>query len=61
MITAEMKPIVNNKSVMTLYGLSTEDKPVGKFDHVEIANGSAFFEIDTQDVKFYNAAAEAWV
>lgn len=60
MITAEMKPAVNNKAMMTLYGPSTEDKPVGTFDRVEIANGSAFLEIDTQNVLFYNEESQSW-
>lgn len=60
MVTAEMKPAVNNKAMFTFYGLSTDDKPVDKFERVEILNGSAFLEVDTQDVKFYDAENQSW-
>ena len=39
---------------VTLYGLSTDSKPV------DCGNGSAFVEMDTGKVYFFNAAASAW-
>lgn len=43
-------------STTTFYGLSTDStKPTG------VANGSAFIEMDSGKVYFYNAAGEAWV
>ena len=61
MVTADWGPIINNTAEFTFKGLSTDQKPVGNFNGVEIKNGSCFFEINTQDVKFYNAAAETLV
>lgn len=44
-----------------LSGLSTDTKPIGTFAGKAIANGSSFFEMDTQNVKFYDAENDAWV
>lgn len=44
-----------------LSGLSTDTKPTGTFAGKTIANGSSFFEMDTQNVKFYDAENDAWV
>lgn len=44
-----------------LVGLSGDDKPTGTYDGKKIANGSTFFEIDTQVVKFYDAENDTWV
>lgn len=41
-------------------GLSTDQKPT-TWNGKDIGNGSAFFEIDTQSVKFFNAATKSWV
>lgn len=47
--------------LMELIGLSTDEKPIGKYQEKEIANGSTFMSIDTQDVNFYDQANEQWV
>ena len=39
---------------VTLYGLSTDSKPT------DCGNGSAFVEMDTGKVYFFNAAAGTW-
>lgn len=44
-----------------LSGLSTDTKPTGTFAGKTIANGSSFFEMDTQNVKFYDAENDVWV
>ena len=44
-----------------LSGLSTDTKPTGTFAGKAIANGSSFFEMDTQTVKFYDAENDVWV
>ena len=44
-----------------LSGLSTDTKPTGTFAGKAIANGSSFFEMDTQNVKFYDAENDVWV
>lgn len=44
-----------------LVGLSTDVKPTSTYDGKAIANGSTFFEMDTQNVKFYDEANNVWV
>ena len=41
-------------SNLTFYGLSTDSKPT------DCGNGSAFVEMDTGKVYFFNAAAGTW-
>lgn len=42
-------------------GLSTDTKPTEVFDGMTVKNGSSFLEIDTKDLKFYDADGKAWV
>ena len=44
-----------------LKGLSTDTKPTVTFEGMKIVNGSSFFEMDTQDVYFYDGAADEWL
>lgn len=41
-------------------GASTDTKPTGVCDNMTIANGSTFFEMDTQEVYFYDGANSDW-
>lgn len=41
-------------STKTFYGLSTDSKPE------DVANGSAFIEMDSGKLYFYDAAGEQW-
>ena len=50
-----------NATKLALNGLSTDTKPTGTYEGKKIANGSTFFEMDTQDVKFYDAKNDSWV
>ena len=52
MITADY-----TKDQAAFYGLSTDDKPTGG----AVANGSAFLEMDTGKLYFYNASGAAWI
>lgn len=61
MVTNENQFEGVNATQFSLYGLSTDAKPTNTFDGRKIANGSSFFEMDTQDVKFYNADSNTWV
>ena len=45
----------------SLSGKSTDSKPTSTFDGKKIANGSTFLEIDTKEVKFYDADTDTWV
>lgn len=40
----------------TLFGLSTDNKPTAN-----IANGSAFIEMDTSKIFFFDAAGTQWL
>lgn len=42
-----------------LRGLSTDTKPT-EIDGKELANGSSFIEIDTQNIFFFDAENEQW-
>lgn len=50
-----------NYTKFELSGLSTDTKPTITLDGKNIANGSTFLEIDTKDVKFYDADSDTWV
>lgn len=49
-----------NTNVMHIDGLSTETKPVDKFDGMAIPNGSIYTEIDTGDKYMFDAENKAW-
>ena len=49
------------EEVFSFKGLSTDSKPTDEYMGKTIANGSSFFEIDTQDIKFYDADSQSWV
>lgn len=42
-------------------GKSTDTKPTGTYVGQKIANGSTFFEMDTQEVYFYDGDADDWL
>lgn len=42
-----------------LRGLSTDEKP-NEWNGKKIDNGSAFIEIDTKDIYFYDIESEEW-
>lgn len=42
-------------------GLSTDEKPIATYGGANIANGSIFIEIDTEDILFYDEANSTWV
>ena len=46
---------------LSFKGLSTDTKPTVKFEDIPITNGSDFFEMDTQDVYFYDGATNSWL
>ena len=45
--------------IAELRGLSTDTKPV-KIGENEIGNGSAFIEIDTQNIFFFDGVSKEW-
>jgi len=50
-----------NKTSFEFRGLSTDTKPTNKYKDVNIANGSLFIEMDTEDLFFYNEDTSSWV
>lgn len=46
---------------LSFKGLSTDTKPTVKFNDLKITNGSTFFEMDTQDVYFYDGGSDSWL
>lgn len=46
---------------LSFKGLSTDTKPTVNYDDLEIINGSSFFEMDTQQVYFYDGATDSWL
>lgn len=46
---------------LSFKGLSTDTKPTGKYDDLAIINGSTFFEMDTQEVYFYDGTTDSWL
>lgn len=44
-----------DKEQVTLYGLSTDEKPTYR-----ISNGTAFVEMDTHKIYFFDAANATW-
>ena len=46
---------------LSLVGLSTDEKPTGVIQGLKITNGSTFFEMDTQKVKFFDEENTAWL
>ena len=48
------------ENTFSFKGLADDTKPTGTFQGMEIPNGSSFFEIDTQNIVFYDAENQTW-
>lgn len=46
---------------LSFKGLSTDTKPTVNYGSLKIINGSTFFEMDTQEVYFYDGATDSWL
>lgn len=46
---------------LSFKGLSTDSKPTVKYNSLPIKNGSSFFEMDTQEVYFYDGGTDSWL
>lgn len=46
---------------LSFKGLSTDTKPTVKYGDLKIINGSTFFEMDTQQVFFYDGDTNDWL
>jgi len=49
-----------NTFTMTLYGLSTDEKPTKTYNGNEIGNGSMFIEMDTSNTYMYDKQSDEW-
>ena len=46
---------------LSFKGLSTDTKPTVKYGDLAIINGTTFFEMDTQQVFFYDGDTDDWL
>lgn len=46
---------------LSFKGLSTDTKPTTNYGSLAIKNGSTFFEMDTQEVYFYDGGTNTWL
>ena len=46
---------------LSFKGLSTDTKPTVKYNDLKIINGSTFFEMDAQQVFFYDGDTDDWL
>ena len=49
-----------NRVWLELYGLSTDTKPIEKFNSTYIGNASTFFEMDTSKFYIYDEENHKW-
>ena len=49
-----------NRVYLELYGLSTDEKPIEKFENVFIGNASTFFEMNTGKCFIYDEENHKW-
>lgn len=61
MVTGSRTEGNNDISTFSFKGLSSDSKPTEIFDGTVIKNGSAFFEMDTQEVYFYDGDSKTWL
>ena len=60
MITAFRSEGDNSLSTFTFKGLSSDTKPTEEWAGIKIKNGSSFLEIDTHNIKFFDAESKTW-
>ena len=50
-----------NRSYMELYGLSTDEKPIKKFENTFIGNASTFYCMDSKEAFIYDEENHRWL
>ena len=60
MISYAVKAFEAGNAKFSFQGASTDTKPTGTYNSMVIANGSTFFEMDTQEVYFYDGDNSTW-
>lgn len=55
--------IRSNIYVFELYGLSTDEKPMGYLskEQAKLGNGSSFYEMDTKKIFLYDEENKRWI
>lgn len=43
------------------FGLSKDEKPVGKINGIKVANGSVFIEMDTKKIYMFDEENQVWI
>lgn len=61
MVTATRLDGNNEIATFGFKGLQADTKPTGTWEGTIIRNGSSFFEMDTQEVYFYDGDAKTWL
>ena len=61
MISYSVTAYDENGALFKFKGLSTNTKPTVSHDGQPIANASTFFEMDTQEVYFYDGDTNDWL
>lgn len=61
MVSYEPVLLYGNEVKFAFSGLSTDTKPVKEYAGSKIANSSTFFEMDTLNLKFYDASTDTWI
>ena len=60
MITLNKYGNRENRVWLELYGLSTDEKPIEKFDDIFIGNSSKYYEMDTKNTFMYDEENKKW-
>ena len=61
MVTASRTEGNNAISTFSFKGKSTDTKPTNNWGSTKIQNGSSFFELDTQEMYFYDGDSDTWL
>lgn len=61
MITYDVEKQIGELAKLSFQGLSTDTKPTQAHDGFSMMNGCSFFEMDTQDVYFYDGNTNTWL
>lgn len=52
---------VNSRNILTIHGLSTDEKPICTFQNCKIGNSSVFIEMDSHREYWYDEENEEWI
>ena len=61
MITYDVEKQIGQLAKLSFQGLSTDTKPTVSYDGYELMNGTSFFELDNQEVYFYDGDSQTWL